>query len=54
MEDAVEVFVGLDDVVDFLVVVMMLSWDVDLVDEMVFFMLLVGGDETGFLVVEVV
>ena len=58
VEDAVEVLVtvGLDDVVGFLVVVVvMVSWDVNLVDEMVVFLvlLLVGCDETAFVVVEV-
>ena len=55
VEDAVEVLitVGLDDVVGFLVVVV--SWDVDLVEEIVVFLvlLLVGCDETAFVVVEV-
>lgn len=41
MEDAVEVLVGLDDVVDFLVVVKMLWWDDDSVDEMAFLVVLV-------------
>ena len=57
MDDAVEVLVGLVDDADFLVVE--LRWDDDgLVDETVFWVVLVGCDEvvdmTDFLVVEVV
>ena len=52
------VLVGLVEVADFLVVVVLLRWDDDLVDETVFLVVLVGCDRlvetTDFLVIEVV